>query len=118
MLIIPSTLESYRSLKDRTIKLVFETAEPTPKQMAEIQTDLMKAGYVAFHSDPFTQEQIESLKEIKADFDDKGKTKGQRLRSVLFVWWQQNNQGYEVFDDFYNHHMEKVIMHFKNKLDQ
>ena len=29
--LIPAVLESYRSLKDRTLKLSFETSEPTPE---------------------------------------------------------------------------------------
>ncbi len=117
MLIIPAQLESYRSLKDRTVKISFETAEPTPEQMADIQASLMKAGYIAFNSDPFTDKMIEQLKAIKTDFDDTGKTPSQRIRAVLFVWWKQNTQGYEIFNDFYIHHMERIINHYKEKLD-
>lgn len=117
MLVIPVQLESYRSLKDRTIKLVFETGEPTPEQMASIQSSLMRAGYLAFNSNAFTDGQIESLKEVKADYEDSGKSPSQRLRNVLYVWWKEHNQGYEVFNDFYIHYIEKFINHVKSKLD-
>ena len=33
MIVINSILESFRSLKDKTIKLSFETQEPTPEQI-------------------------------------------------------------------------------------
>ena len=117
MLIIPAQLESYRSLKDRTIKLTFETGEPTPEQMANIQAALMKAGYIAFNADPFTNEQRDALKDVKVDFDDEGKSPSKRLRAVLFVLWKQEDAGYEIFNDFYIHWMEKFINHIKNKLD-
>jgi hypothetical protein len=32
---LPAQLEGYRSLKDRTLKLSFETNELTPEQMAD-----------------------------------------------------------------------------------
>jgi len=117
MLIIPAQLESYRSLKDRTVKLSFETGEPTPDQMAAIQASLMKAGFIAFQDDAFTNEQKDALKDVKVDFDDKEKTPSKRLRAVLFVWWKQEDEGYEVFNDFYIYYMEKFINHVKNKLD-
>lgn len=117
MLIIPGQLESYRSLKDRTVKLSFETSEPTPEQMAAIQGALMKAGFIAFQSDMFTTEHKDLLKNAKVDYEDGGKTPSQRLRSVLFVWWKEDSQGYEVFNDFYIRYMEKFITHIKGKLD-
>ena len=117
MLIIPGQLESYRSLKDRTVKLSFETSEPTPEQMAAIQASLMKAGFIAFQGDAFTTEQKDLLKDTKAEYSDNGKTPSQRLRSVIFIWWKEDPQGYEVFNDFYIRYMEKFITHIKGKLD-
>lgn len=117
LLVIPAQLEGYRSLKDRSVKLSFETGEPSPEQMASIQSALMKAGYLAFQSDPFTDEQRDALKDIKVDYEDTEKTPSKRLRAVLFVMWKQNDQGYEIFNDFYIHYMEKFINHIKAKLD-
>ena len=108
---------TFRSLKDRTLKLEFETAEPTAEQMAEVMQSLQMAGYIAFNPDPFKAKEKEFLSDLKSDYDDTGKTKAQRLRAVLYVNWEQDKQGYEVFDDYYNHHMEKIITHFKNKLE-
>lgn len=117
MLVIPGQLESYRSLKDRSVKLSIETAEPTPDQMSAIQSNLMKTGFIAFSADMFTTEQKEILKTAKVDYNDSGKTPSQRLRSVLFVWWKEDAQGYEYFDDFYSRYIEKFIQHVKGKLD-
>ena len=118
LLIIPGQLATFQSLKDRTLKLIFETAEPTPDQMAGVMFSLQKAGYIAFNPDPFKEKEKEMLTSIKADYDSTEKSKAQRLRAVLYRNWEQENGGYDVFDDYYNANMERMIMHWKNKLDE
>jgi len=117
MLIIPAQLESYRSLKDRTLKLVFETVEPNPEQMAGIQKNIMDAGFLAFASEPFSDSQKKFLTEMEVDYDDPGKTPSKRLRGVLYRVWEKHPDGYELFEDFYRAQMERIINHFKNKID-
>jgi len=117
MLIIGSILESYRSLKDRTLKVIFECNEPTGEQLVQIATMSQKFGYLAFKEEPFKNSEKKMLEDLKSDFEIQGKTKGQRLRAVLYILFEQSPEGYEVFDDFYNAKMEKLIMHFKDKLD-
>ena len=117
LFIIPGQLATFQSLKDRTLKLIFETGEPTPDQMAGVMYSLQKAGYIAFNPDPFKEKEKEFVSNLRVDFDDTGKSKGQRLRAVLFRNWEQDNAGYDVFDDFYNASMERMIMHWKSKLD-
>ena len=115
--IIPGQLVTFQSLKDRTLKLIFETGEPTPDQMAGVMYSLQKAGYIAFNPDAFKQKEKDMLGSMKVDYDDVGKSKAQRLRAVLFRNWEQANGGYDVFDDYYNANMERMITHWKNKLD-
>ncbi len=117
LFIIPGQLVTFQSLKDRTLKLIFETGEPTPEQMAGVMYSLQKAGFIAFNPDPFKEKEKEFLKDLKSDYDDTGKSKAQRLRAVLYRCWEQKSEGYEVFDDYYNHYLEKIIIHYKNKLD-
>jgi len=116
MLITPAILVTYTSLKDRTLKLVFETNEPNPEQLTEIARCVQNAGYLAFNQDAFNQKQLDVLKDLKADYDDVGKTPSQRMRGVLYRNWEQSNDGYQVFEDYYKSKMEVVINHFKNKL--
>jgi hypothetical protein len=118
MLIIPGQLESYRSLKDRTLKLSFETSEPTPTQMAEVQQSLMTTGYLAFSTDNFTSDQIDSLKEIKVDYDDPTRTPSKRLRAVLYLLHKQNPEGFDTAQRYYDHYLEKIIAHYKSKFDE
>jgi len=117
MLIIGAQLDTYRSLKDRTLKLTFETQEPTPEQLVGLSGVSQKFGYLAFKEEPFKNSEKKMLEDLKSNFEETGKSKSQRLRSVLFINWEQKKDGYVVFDDYYNHHMEKMIMHWKDKLD-
>jgi hypothetical protein len=117
MLIIPAILESHRSLKDKSLKLTFETQEPTPEQLVAIAMNTQKFGFLAFKDNPFKEKEKEMLSTIKSDFEDTGKSKAQRLRGVLYRNWEQQSDDYKVFDDYYNHHMEVMITHWKNKLD-
>lgn len=113
---IPAGLEGYRSLKDRTLKLTFETGEMSPEQMANIHYSLNKVGYLAFSPDPFATHELEEIDKLKVEFDDTGKPPSQRLRAVLYRLFEQSPEGYGTFNDFYNARMEKLINHFKDKL--
>lgn len=117
MLIIGAQLESYRSLKDKTLKLTFETQEPSNEQFIELVRHNQRFGFLAFKEDAYKQSETDMLENLKSDYEDNGKTKSQRLKAVLFRNWEQKAEGYEVFDDYYNHKMEKLITHFKSHLD-
>jgi hypothetical protein len=117
MLIIPAFLESYRSLKDRSLKLVYETNEPTPDQISEISRSHNMAGFLAFNPDPFTTSQEKYIAELDTDYREVGKTPSQRLRGVLYRNYEKENEGYKTFEDYYRSKMEVIITHFKGKLD-
>ena len=106
----------YRSLQDRSLKLTIETQEASPELMANLQKALMQVGIIAFAMDKFTTKELDELDNVKVDYDEGGKTPGQRLRAVLYRMYEQNNERYDTFIDYYNAHMEKLITHFKNKL--
>lgn len=117
MIIIPAILDSYRSLKDRTLKVTFETNEPTPDQLKDIGISVQKFGFLAFRSgekEGELQSIMEQIPKVDIEF---GKTKSQRLRGALYRLWELDSKGYDVFDDFYNSHMEKLINDIKNRLD-
>lgn len=116
MIVINAVLESFRSLKDKTIKLSFETQEPTAEQIQSIALNSQKFGYLVFSGQRLTPEQLDEIERTKNDLYDSTKTPSKRLRNVLFVWWQQNNKGYEKFDDYYLYHMEQIINNVKDKL--
>jgi len=114
---LPAQLEGYRSLKDRTLKLSFETNELSPEQMADIHYSLNKVGYLAFAPDPFTTKEMSDIDSLKVEFDDSGKPPSFRLRAVFYRLFEQKPEGYKTFNDYYNSQMEKLITHFKSKLE-
>jgi hypothetical protein len=116
MIIIPCVLESYRSLKDRSVKLIFETGELSPSQIGDVAANLQHSGFLAFNGQPFQSNEKELIESLKADFEETGKTPGQRLRGVLYRCWEHDKAGYETFTDYYNSVMEKMIVHHKSKL--
>lgn len=117
MLIIPAILSTYSSLKDKTLKLVFETNEPSPEQLMEIAKLSQSFGFLAFKKDAFKTEEKDLLKSLKTDFEETGKSKSQRLRGVLYRLYESKPEGHKVFDDYYNSKMEQLINHFKDKID-
>ena len=117
MLLLPAFLESYRSLKDRTLKLVYETNELSPEQIKDLHSSLSKTGFLAFNTDPFNDKDLNVISELEVDYDDPKKTPSKRLRAVLYISWEQKPEGYKTFEDFYRSKMETIIEHFKNKLE-
>lgn len=120
MKIIPAILDSYRSLKDKTFKLVFQTNELNPEQVLYLQQNLQAFGYLAFKQEQFERNDLDFLDELSSDKESLeaiGKTKSQQLRAVLYRLWQQNNEGYKDFDNYYSFKMNQLVTHFKNKLD-
>ena len=117
MLIFPGILESWRSLKDKSYKIIFETNELTPEQAAGINASLGKFGFIAFKEDAFKDKEKEFIDTLETDFDDQQKTPSRRLRAVLYRNWEQNSEKYEDFQLYYNFKVEKIITHYKNKLD-
>ena len=117
MLLLPAILESYRSLKDKSIKVVFETNELTPEQMMGVTAGHQQFGYLAFKKESFKKNELDAIESLKSDFEDKGKTPSQRLRAVLFVNFEQSPEGYKTFVDYYNAKMEIIVNHYKGKLD-
>jgi len=117
MLLIPAILTTFRSLKDKTMKIEFETNELSPEQITGLAQNIQAFGYLAFKQDTFRTEQLMIIDELKADYEDKSKTPSKRLRDVLFVAWKQAEEGYQDFEAYYQSKMNKFIEHIKSKLE-
>jgi len=108
------TLTSTPRLKDRTIKMSFVTdLEQTSEQYMEIDSALNSKGVLYFKSDSdLSQDEIDSIDDVDIEF--KGKTKSQRLKSVIWILSQQEGADSK---DFYSKKMEEIIEHIKSKID-
>ena len=110
------TFDRANRKKDRSISLTFiTTLEQTPKEFMDIDTLLSDLGTLYFKSGgSLSKKELDTLNSVKIETE--GKSKSQRLRAVLFVYWKQLNNE-ETFADYYSRQMETIIEHFKIKLD-
>ena len=118
MITIPAQLESFRSLKDRTLKITFETNELNPQDLLGISDNINSFGYLAFKKEPFNEKERQMIESLETDYlEDSNKTPSQRLRGVMYRLYEKDSEGFKSFTTYYNHHMEILLNHFKNKLD-
>lgn len=116
--LFPAILGGIRSRKDKTFAITFDTNELSPEQSSNLMSNLNEFGYVAFKKESFNTDEKQLLDSLKADnIEDGSKTPSQRLRGVLYRNWEQENEGYNLFTDYYRAKLEVIITHFKGKLD-
>jgi hypothetical protein len=120
MIILNAQIESVATRKDRTIKLCLGTQELEPENAGKLfglQSSLVSIGIA---TNELTASEIELLKESKIEIDDipDSKSPSQRLRGVLYRLWEQSDGGYSDFNLFYLNRMDRIIEHYKAKLDQ
>lgn len=47
----------------------------------------------------------------------KKKTKSKQLRDVFYRLWEQDDEGYKIFDDYYDSKMKKIVEHYKKLIE-
>lgn len=103
-----------RSRKDRSYALSFDTRELSGEDAVELLKLHQTEGWLIFSPTEGIDEQ--NIPTEKANAGLGSKTPSQRLRGVLFVYWQQlGKQG--DFEDFYRSKVEMLIDIIKEKLD-
>lgn len=111
---LPAILSTVKSRVDRSWSLTFETremAEEVPQLMALLQTE----GHLIFAPNKDIADSA-NIPEVNADSGLAGKSPSQRLRSVLYVFWEQRGKK-GSFDGFYLTQMEKLIDTVKAQLE-
>lgn len=112
--VLPAQLLKVESKSDRTYKLIFNTRELRGTEAADLLSEIMNEGYLVYAS---TSEIDDTdVPKEKADSGVGAKTHSQRLRAVLYVYWEQGGKK-GSFEDFYRGQMELLIEHIKEKLD-
>jgi hypothetical protein len=116
MLVLPSQIENITTRRDRTWKLTIGTQELTPEQAVELVKLNQEFAYICLKRDQFKSRDLEIIAGMQSELEFSDKPPGQRLRAVLYRLWEQDRQGYKDFELYYRFNMEKVIDHFKSKL--
>ena len=115
-LITAGQLDGYQRRKDRTVSLRFITQEKTSGEIADIDRLVDTFGILYFRGqEKLNREEVDELDAVELDLYDEPKSQSQRLRNVLYKVWDQNKEG--TFKEFYRHETERIIQHYKNKLD-
>jgi len=117
MIILPAQIEGLTSRKDKTIKVTFGTQELAPNDLAQVFQLNQRFCYIAIKEELFQQDELDTLDNIKTDLES-NKTPSQRLRGILYINYQQDNEGYKDFMTYYLGKMDKLCEHFKSKLDK
>lgn len=107
---VEAILTKCSSMVDRGLAVGFHTRELSVEDKAKVMQFHNRTGYLLFKANEIEEQDVP-----KTQAEMNTKTPSQRLRAVLFVYWQQ--QGIkEEFDIFYQREMEKIINEWKEKL--
>jgi hypothetical protein len=112
--LLPAQLTKVASRKDRSYSLTFDTRELRGSEASILLDQLQKEGWILYSPNEDIDET--DVPKEKADAGMGSKTPSQRLRAVLFVFWEQTGKR-GTFEDFYRVQMEKLIEYVKEKLD-
>ena len=105
------------TLSDGSLSINIHTQELPADTMMKIFNLRKKPGMVLISSESISQEEVKLVEEYTSEFEvGKGKTPSQRLRSVLYIVWQQGDQKYD-FPIWYETQMERIINKYKVVLD-
>ena len=113
------TLDSVTRKRDKSISLRFVTTlEQSSEQLMEMDKLLNDTGVLYFKSSgKLTEDEKNALENVK--IENEGKSKSQRLRAVMWVYYKQNEEEIgKDFKDFYSDKMEGFIEHIKGKIKQ
>lgn len=98
--------------KDGTLSIKLGTQELSPEETAVIFEMGNRQIYAGFSETPITKLDIpDEVMEFPND-----KSLSERLRSVLFVYWNEKTEKTQSFDEFRKIYMEKFISIIKDKL--
>tara|TARA_R110000744_G_scaffold240463_1_gene357866 strand:+ start:42 stop:422 length:381 start_codon:yes stop_codon:yes gene_type:complete len=117
------TLERANRRSDKTIGFFFITSLEESTEDFMVVDKLLKTSGVIYYSEKGNLTQQEKDEIDKVEIEVEGKTKSQRMKSVLHVLWTQrpcsnkDSANFKPFDQFYADEMERIISHYKDKLE-
>lgn len=114
-ILLPAMIENIATRKDKTIKIVIGTQEMSQGKAGELFTLLNQIVGLYISPKEISQREIDQVDKLDPEF--KGKTQSQRIRDVLYILFNQDNQGYKTFDDYYKSKTELYIDHLKSKIN-
>ena len=111
---LPAILSKVSSRKDRSYSLSFDTRELSGNDAAILLDQLQAEGWLLFS--PENDMEQTDIPDEKADSMTGKKSQAQRLRSVIYLLWQQKGKNGQ-FETYYASVLESMIDQIKEKLD-
>ena len=99
-----------------SVKIEFETQQNVSGDIIKYFSEQIdKYGWITHNSHQIEAEDIVDLPPLAKEPEKKSPST--RLRAVFYRLWQQNSENYSEADEYYKDKMEKLIEHYKEKLD-
>lgn len=114
--VLECQLDGIASKVDGTVSIKISTQEVDQMSAAALFGLRGKHCKVLISDSNITNVEAELVDNTQIAGVKKNKTESQRLRAVLFLVHQQTSPDME-FENWYKSEMEKIIAHFKTKLD-
>jgi len=112
MFTIAATLTSLRLTADKCLSIGFHTQELSPADKLEAIKYHQQTGWLLFRENEFNDADAPDV-----DAPDDSKTPGQRLRGVLYRVFETTGRQKGEWGAWYCTEMERIITHYKGKLD-
>jgi hypothetical protein len=112
---LPAIFSGIRSRKDRSYSLTFETRELGGSYAAELLKLQQTECWLLVAPDDSLD--AVDVPQAKPDSGTNQRTASQRLRAILFVYWQQLGKPDGDFENFYRVKVERIIDQYKALLD-
>jgi len=120
-------IDKVSTLADGSLRVYLGTPELTSKTMVNLFGMIKKPGYVLISTSTINQDQVDAVEKATTNVEFSEKTPSQRMRGVMYKLWEKTQpktmngdsgeMEYVDFDLFYKRQMNKIIDHFKTKLD-
>ncbi len=115
-ILIPAILQRYSPRADKSWSISLNINEPSAEQKVIIDMLFQQSCFVLIQDAGISKQDEQIIDGIDLDLGN-DKTPSQRLRNTLYRNWEQDNKGNAVFKDYYKSEMERLITHYKGKLD-
>ncbi len=120
-------IDKVSTLADGSLRIFIGTPELSSETMVNLFSLIKRPGYVLISTNHINQDQIDAVEKATANNEFNEKTPSQRMRGVLYKLWEKTQpksingdtgqMEYVDFELFYKRQMNKIIDHFKTKLD-
>lgn len=113
---IPAILTGYGPKADKSWRVSLNINEPNAEQKVIIDRLFQQSCYVLIKEGEIRKEEQSLIDSLEAK-EFKIKTNSQILRNVLYRVWEKHHTANMTDKEHYDFEMNRVIEHYKSKLD-